>query len=138
MTIFGAEVEKWEELLSVCPGCERILGGDASVCKICLVVVVEMQFCAPLSCFLCLKNKTKKIMQAPIMTKGHHRDQRVCFSSTVTGDNQGSTSAHAHSHYSQVRSYGTVRSYCTFMISLIRKSKGHKIGVKNEKREQGR
>ena len=45
MTIFGAEVEKWEELLSVCPGCERILGGDASVCKICLVVVVGMQFC---------------------------------------------------------------------------------------------
>ena len=44
MTTFGARVEKWE-LLSVGPGCERILGGDASVCKICLVVVVGMQFC---------------------------------------------------------------------------------------------
>ena len=50
-------LEKWE-LLSVGPGCERILGGDASVCKICLVVV----FCdTSVSCvWLCLKNKTKK------------------------------------------------------------------------------
>ena len=39
---------------------ERILGGDASVCKICLVVVL----CSvtPVSCVLCFKNKTKKIM----------------------------------------------------------------------------
>ena len=40
MTTFGARVlEKWD-LLSVGPGCERKLGGDASVCKICLVVVL--------------------------------------------------------------------------------------------------